>query len=238
MTAKLVNRSRSAPSDTRPPHRSRAAERRPRAAGSRRGAPAPRRSSSGRAARAKEIARPAIMKSPVEEPRDDEVVQRQRAAGEHRPEHERAEERGGDSAEEDVTRSRARAAPDGNISAAAARERRTIAPDSAHQARSRRSRASPSRPRSRRRSRAAGQRSPATKPPRMIGIRPTRSHRDGPAGKTASAPEARKIAGPRPRIPSIPGDGPRASRSTSTTKSCPPAPSCTRGTPRAGSRAS
>ena len=44
---------------------------------------------------------------------------------------------------------------------------------------------------------------PTTKPPEMTGMRPRRSI-NRPAGSAASAPAVRKIAGPRPRIDSIP----------------------------------
>ena len=44
---------------------------------------------------------------------------------------------------------------------------------------------------------------PTTKPPAITGTRPTRSI-SRPAGSAASAPAVRKIAGPRPRIDSIP----------------------------------
>ena len=44
---------------------------------------------------------------------------------------------------------------------------------------------------------------PATQPPASTGMRPCRSIRR-PAGSAARAPAVRKIAGPSPRIPSIP----------------------------------
>ncbi len=46
---------------------------------------------------------------------------------------------------------------------------------------------------------------PSTKPPRITGIRPTRSERR-PAGPTARAPAIRNTAGPSPRMPFDPGD--------------------------------
>jgi hypothetical protein len=89
----------------------------------------------------------------------------------------------------------------GNISAAAARASRTIdaaAPTSA-------------RPRQTRKADSAAQppatvpqpMPPSTKPPRITGMRPVRSI-SRPAGPTAIAPAARKIAGPRPRMPFTP----------------------------------
>src|SRR5580765_4158338 len=96
----------------------------------------------------------------------------------------------------------------GNISAAAARERRAIEPEAPRSA-------SPAHTRYTAESRQPAETrahpaAPPTNPPRMTGIRPTRSIRR-PAGPTAAAPEARKIAGPRPRMPLIPVTATRVS---------------------------
>ena len=89
----------------------------------------------------------------------------------------------------------------GNISAAAARERRTIdcaAPQSASPRKT-------STPDSSAQPAAVtiGPPIPSTKPVRITGMRPTRSE-IRPAGPTAAAPASRNTAGPRPRIPSTP----------------------------------
>src|SRR5207253_7768393 len=89
----------------------------------------------------------------------------------------------------------------GNISAAAARARRTTDAEPPTSAR----------PRQTREADVAAQppatvpqpMAPRTKPPRITGMRPVRSI-NRPAGPTAIAPAARKIAGPRPRIPLTP----------------------------------
>ena len=89
----------------------------------------------------------------------------------------------------------------GNISAAAARARRTIDADPPTSAR----------PRQTRKADVAAQppatvpqpMPPSTKPPRITGMRPVRSI-NRPAGPTAIAPAARKIAGPSPRMPLTP----------------------------------
>src|SRR3954471_18965951 len=89
----------------------------------------------------------------------------------------------------------------GNISAAAARESRITAPDAPRTARPKQV------------SVADDQRQPpaidaqptmpSTNAPLITGIRPVRSDRR-PAGPTPAAPEARKMAGPRPRMPFTP----------------------------------
>src|SRR5581483_6734912 len=83
----------------------------------------------------------------------------------------------------------------GNISAAAALDRRTTAPAAPSTAR-------PTQTRTAELHRQPPAMAPANAPP-ITGMRPVRSE-SRPAGPTAAAPEARRMAGPRPRMPFTP----------------------------------
>ena len=123
--------------------------------------------------------------------------------GEERAEDERAE-RGAEDARRrgrsEIPRARRSG---GYMSAAAARGPAGSSPARRRRARSRGSRASAGVDRAAERRRSSSPTIPARQPPASTGTRPYRSI-SRPAGSAASAPAVRKIAGPSPRIPSIP----------------------------------
>ena len=120
----------------------------------------------------------------------------------------------------------------GNISAAAARASSTTDAAPRRRARGRGRRGTPTsaaQPPRRCRSRSP----PSTKPPRITGIRPVRSI-NRPAGPTAIAPAARKIAGPSPRMPLTPVTATSVSELSAAASW--KRPSCRRASRRAGRR--
>ena len=135
------------------------------------------------------------------EPGDDESVGVEILAGEERPEDERAERGAEERAEEDVGDPARPALGRIHVGGRRAREQDRPLGDA-----DQREPDDDERARTRPRSRALSPRQPtmpATQPPASTGIRPRRSM-SRPAGSAASAPAVRKIAGPSPRIPSMP----------------------------------
>ena len=123
------------------------------------------------------------------------------AVGEDRAEDERAPDRARDRAEEDDRHPARAALGREHLGRRGAREEH----DRLRRAAAARARGTRARRTSTQQPSAvtAGPAMPSTKPPRITGIRPTRSEMR-PAGPTASAPAIRNTAGPSPRISSIP----------------------------------